>query len=263
LLNLIGNAMKFTAQGSIHVAVCVERASREATTLRFTVTDSGIGIPFDKQQEVFSAFTQGDSSISRKHGGTGLGLTICSKLVNLAGGKIYLKSELGKGTEFTFTMSFGKAELHDEKPAEPQALPTIPSGLAILVAEDNVINQKLVKALLERNGHTVDMAANGLLAIQAAAHPNHRYDVILMDVQMPECDGYQATREIRRLEEERGNGRTPIIALTAHAMEGDRGRCEEAGMDGYATKPIEMPVLLREIASCLQRVDERKNQLVR
>jgi len=263
LLNLIGNAMKFTAQGSIRVAVCVERARREVTTLRFTVTDSGIGIPFDKQQEVFSAFMQGDSSISRKHGGTGLGLTICSKLVNLAGGKIYLKSELGKGTEFTFTMSFGKAELRDGKPAEPEALPTIPSGLAILVAEDNVINQKLIKALLERNGHTVDIAANGLLAIQAAGYPNHRYDVILMDVQMPECDGYQATREIRRLEEERGGWRTPIIALTAHAMEGDRGRCKEAGMDGYATKPVEMPALLREIASCLQREDERKNQLVR
>jgi signal transduction histidine kinase/CheY-like chemotaxis protein len=262
LLNLIGNAMKFTTQGYVHVTVCVECASSEATTLRFTVADSGIGIPLDKQQEVFSAFMQADSSITRKHGGTGLGLTICSKLVSLAGGKIYLKSELNKGTEFTFTMSFGRAELREQKPAEPEALPTIPSGLSILVAEDNVINQKLIKALLERNGHRVDIAVNGLLAVRAASRTDHRYDVILMDVQMPECDGYQATREIRCLEEERGGWRTPIIALTAHAMEGDRRRCEEAGMDGYATKPVEMATLLREIASCLQREDDKRDQLV-
>ena len=263
LLNLIGNAMKFTTQGHIHVAVCVEHASTEATTLRFVVADSGIGIPFDKQQEVFSAFMQADSSITRKHGGTGLGLTICSKLVRLAGGKIYLKSELGKGTEFTFTMSFGQAEFRDKEPGEPEVLPTIPSRLSILVAEDNIINQKLIKALLERNGHTVEIAANGLLAIRAASRLDHRYDVILMDVQMPECDGYQATREIRFLEQERGGWRTPIIALTAHAMEGDRRRCEEAGMDGYATKPVEIQVLLGEIADCLQREDDKKDQLVR
>jgi signal transduction histidine kinase/CheY-like chemotaxis protein len=262
LLNLIGNAIKFTTQGYIHVAVCVEGASTEGTTLRFTVADSGIGIPFDKQQEVFSAFMQADSSITRKHGGTGLGLTICSKLVRLAGGKIDLKSELGKGTEFTFTMAFAQAELREKKPAEPEALPTILSGLSILVAEDNIINQKLIKALLERNGHSVEIAANGLLAVRAASRADHRYDVILMDVQMPECDGYQATREIRRLEQERSIWRTPIIALTAHAMEGDRRRCEDAGMDGYATKPVEMQVLLREIATCLQREDDKRNQLV-
>jgi signal transduction histidine kinase/CheY-like chemotaxis protein len=255
LLNLIGNAMKFTTQGYIRVTVCVEAASRDVTTLRFKVADSGIGIPLDKQEEVFSAFMQADSSITRKHGGTGLGLTICSKLVKLAGGAISVQSEPGKGSEFTFTMSFGQAELRDEKPAEPETLPAIPSGLSILVAEDNIINQKLIKALLERNGHTVDIAADGLLAIRAASRANHRYDVILMDVQMPECDGYQATREIRCLEQQSG-WRTPIIALTAHAMEGDRRRCEEAGMDGYATKPVEMQVLLREIASCLQREDK-------
>jgi signal transduction histidine kinase/ActR/RegA family two-component response regulator len=253
LLNLIGNAMKFTAQGYIRVTVQLEAASGDTTTLRFTVADSGIGIPFDKQEEVFSAFMQADSGITRKHGGTGLGLTICSKLVSLAGGEINVKSELGRGSEFSFTMPFDRAELCNEKPAEPEASLTIPSGLSILVAEDNIINQKLIKALLERSGHKVEIAADGLLAIRAASRAEHPYDVILMDVQMPECDGYQATREIRCLEHEIKGWRTPIIALTAHAMEGDRQRCEDAGMDGYATKPVDMQVLLREIASCLQR----------
>ena len=263
LLNLIGNAMKFTAQGHIHIAVCVERADRETTTLRFGVADTGVGIPFDKQQEVFSAFIQADSSITRTYGGTGLGLTICSKLVKLAGGKIILESEPGKGTEFSFTLPYGHAELRHNKSVQPERPQAALRRLSILVAEDNIINQKLIQALLQRNGHTVDIAANGLLAIRAATSVGRHYDVILMDVQMPECDGYEATRQIRRLQEEIGIPRTPIVALTAHAMEGDRERCEEAGMDGYATKPIEMQALLREIASCVQHEEEKDGQFAR
>jgi CheY-like chemotaxis protein len=240
------------------VSVSIERAVVAGATLRFSVADSGPGIAADKQQQVFGAFIQADNSITRKYGGTGLGLTICSKLVRLAGGEIYLASELGKGTEFTFSMSFGQAEARANTPAAPEAPPQLPAGLSILVAEDNIINQKLIKSLLERSGHRVEITANGLLTIRAASRANPRYDLILMDVQMPECDGYEATREIRRLERERGGWRTPIIALTAHAMEGDRERCEQAGMDGYATKPVEMPALLREIASCLEREMESR-----
>ncbi len=168
LLNLIGNAMKFTTQGYVRVTVCVEAATRDLTMLRF-------------QEEVFSAFMQAQSSITRKHGGMGLVLTICSKLVSLAGGEIYVKSELGTGSEFSFTMPFGHGALGQEKPAEPEALPTIPSGLSILVAQDNIVNQKLINALLERNGHLVEIAADGLLAIRAVLCADHRYDVILMD----------------------------------------------------------------------------------
>jgi signal transduction histidine kinase/CheY-like chemotaxis protein len=256
LLNLVGNAMKFTSEGFVRVKVAVESSSAETTMLHFAVADSGVGIPLEKQRAVFSPFTQADSSISRQHGGTGLGLTISAKLVSLAGGQIYLQSELGKGTEFHFTLVFGTAAVGqaDAQSRESVALPLLPAGLSFLVAEDNVINQRLMKALLQRAGHTVEVAANGRVAVESFSRPDACYDVILMDVQMPECDGYQASREIRSLERMQHLRRIPIIALTAHAMEGDRHRCLEAGMDGYTTKPVEMSALFREIAACVPSV---------
>jgi CheY-like chemotaxis protein len=258
LLNLVGNAMKFTQNGFVRVSANVEESSSEGMTIHFTVADSGIGIPLDKQEAVFQAFTQADCSISRQHGGTGLGLTISTKLVSLAGGRIYLKSEVGVGTEFHFTMVFAEAIATeaDRQVMESMALPIVLGKLHMLVADDNTINQRLIKTLLERAGHSVEIAANGRLAVEAFKRAGSSYDVILMDVQMPEIDGYQATREIRDLEGVQDLGHVPIVALTAHAMEGDRQRCLNAGMDGYATKPVEINALLREIATCLRPVSE-------
>ncbi len=266
LLNLVGNAMKFTSQGFVRAKVSVDGCANENMTLRFCISDSGIGIPPDKQHAVFGAFTQADSSISRQHGGTGLGLTITAKLVALAGGQMHLQSEPGSGTEFNFTLVFGKvaADFMDSAPTESETAPepVIPSGMSFLVAEDNVINQRLIQTLLQRSGQNVEIAANGRLAIEAFSRPGASYDVMLMDVQMPECDGYQATREIRQIEKLRQLSRMPIVGLTAHAMEGERDRCLGAGMDGYATKPIDMKALFREINACLQGVEAKEPDLV-
>jgi signal transduction histidine kinase/CheY-like chemotaxis protein len=260
LLNLVGNAVKFTSQGFVRVSITPEDCSNQTTRLRFSVADSGIGIPLDKQQAVFNAFTQADYSISRQHGGTGLGLTISAKLVGLAGGQISLQSTPGKGTEFQFTLPFGEA-LSDITPLAPLPVPALRAGLSFLVAEDNTVNQRLMKALLERAGHRVEIAANGRIAIERLARSECGIDVVLMDVQMPECDGYQAAREIRELERTRHLPRIPIVALTAHAMEGDRRRCLDSGMDGYATKPVELNALLQEVAACLPNLRNTQPQL--
>jgi signal transduction histidine kinase/CheY-like chemotaxis protein len=255
LLNLVGNAMKFTSSGFVRVRVEAPSLAADPAALRFTVADSGIGIPLDKQEAVFKAFAQADNSISRLHGGTGLGLTISARLVALAGGELTLESTLGKGTSFHFTLPFAKAEpgsiqrRSDGQPSRAQS--ALPAMLSFLVAEDNIVNQRLIKKLLEREGHTVQIASDGREAIRMRFDRPRFYDLVLMDVQMPECDGYQATAKIRSLEEAKGLPPIPVVALTAHAMEGDRNRCLEAGMDGYTTKPIVMDALVAEILKCL------------
>jgi two-component system sensor histidine kinase/response regulator len=382
IVNLVGNALKFTEHGEVKLEVALEEQHEDSVLLRCSVTDTGIGIAREKQRTVFETFTQADGSITRKFGGTGLGLAISSQLVKLMGGQIWVDSELGKGSAFHFTVRLGlwqpagevqpvkldgapvlvvddnatnrriidevlrhwgmvpvmacggaEALLLMERAAEEgtrfslilldvqmpgmdgyelakrlrairgaaltpivllsssgeqlgeerrrelgiarclvkpvkqsSLLETIeyvlgrthspaaetvapvenPEPLRVLLAEDNLVNQKLVTRLLERRGHSVSVAANGRLAVQA--FNRDRYDVILMDVQMPEMGGFEATAIIREKELREG-GRIPIVALTANAMKGDSERCLRAGMDAYLSKPIRANELFDAIES--------------
>ncbi len=238
LLNLLGNAMKFTEQGSV-----TARAWANGPELRFEVKDSGIGIPAEKQGQIFEAFSQVDGSITRRFGGTGLGLAICSRLVREMGGRIGVTSHEGEGSAFVFTVrAEQKAGVVKMSPvAAPRART---ARLRILVAEDNEINQTVVMRMLERAGHEVVMAQNGQEAVDLCV--DGRFDMILMDVQMPVLDGFEATARIRETEKTKGI-HTPVLALTANAMAGDRERCLLAGMDGYISKPVSRDVLLDRI----------------
>ncbi|HXP87973.1 MAG TPA: ATP-binding protein [Bryobacteraceae bacterium] len=245
LLNLIGNAIKFTDRGGVRLSI-----SREgAEVLHFAVSDTGIGIPAEKQELIFEAFRQADGSMARKYGGTGLGLTICSRLVELMGGTIRVESEAGRGSTFHFTARFTPAS--QEPAEEPRALHNLSGAinavtavparsLRILVAEDNVVNQRLASRLLEKRGHGVTIASSGKEAL--AQLEQESFDVILMDVQMPDMDGLETTARIRALQPP--GVRTPVIALTAHSMKGDRERCLAAGMDNYVAKPINAEELI-------------------
>jgi signal transduction histidine kinase/ligand-binding sensor domain-containing protein/ActR/RegA family two-component response regulator len=241
LINLVANAIKFTKQGRVTVMVSEVRApdpiDEGPIVLHFAVRDSGIGIPLDKQSIIFEPFRQADGTTTREFGGTGLGLAICRKLVGVFGGRIWVES--GKdGSTFHFTAALTKTSADAATAAAPAA-PGTPrqeagSSLLVLLAEDNKVNQMLARRLLERWGHQVVTAETGGEAI--AAHARQRFDVILMDVQMPEMNGFEATAAIRAAECQRQ--RTPIVAMTAHAMMGDRERCLAAGMDDYISKPI-------------------------
>jgi len=263
LLNLTGNAIKFTEQGGISLSVHREPAA-DGVTLLFAVRDSGVGIPAEKQDLIFEAFRQADGSTTRKYGGTGLGLAICARLVELMGGSIWVESELGHGSTFHFSARLGvvtkKTAMIDEGARNltmavmafnPQPL----TDLRILLAEDNPVNQRLATKLLEKRGHRVTVTATGSGALQRTQ--DEIFDVILMDVQMPDMDGLQATALIREREKSRGR-RTPIIALTAHSMKGDRERCLAAGMDNYVTKPFDVARLI-EVVESTARAGAPKN----
>lgn len=237
LVNLLGNALKFTESGGIHVSVAVEEADKQSVTLRFSVRDTGIGIPADKLDSVFDAFVQVDSSGTRRQGGTGLGLAICSRLVQLMQGRIWAESQPGLGSTFHFTARFALASQEDVR-ASLDALAretAVAEGLKVLLVEDNPVNQKVALHFLHKHNHQVDIAADGIAALER--FDANAYDVILMDVQMPNLDGFEATRAIRERERESGR-RTPIIGLTASAMSEDKARCLEAGMDAYLAKPV-------------------------
>ena len=243
VVNLVGNAIKFTESGLVTVDVTIASEDGDRAELHFQVKDTGIGIPRGKQQRIFEAFTQADGSATRKYGGTGLGLSICSKLVGLMGGRIWVESESGKGSAFHFVARFGKdievpeASFHpDAQQPEAPALMESRGPLRVLLAEDNLVNQKLAVRLLEKEGHSVVVAGNGREAL--AALDEDDFDVVLMDVQMPEMSGFEATAVIREKEKTTGKHQL-IVALTAHAMKGDRERCLEAGMDNYLAKPIQ------------------------
>jgi signal transduction histidine kinase/CheY-like chemotaxis protein len=239
LLNLMANAVKFTECGSVALGIAVESRHTDSVDLRFTVADSGIGIPKEVQAAIFEPFTQADSSTTRRYGGTGLGLTICRKLIGLMNGTLQLESEPGVGSIFGFTLRFALAERPAPEPclAQDPILQTQRS-LRILLAEDNVINQKVAAKLLERLGHRVDVVDDGRKAVGAVE--KGEYDLVLMDCQMPLMDGYEATGAIRLLERGRG---LPIIAMTANAMAEDRQRCLACGMDDYLSKPISLSEL--------------------
>jgi CheY-like chemotaxis protein len=215
--------------------------------LHFSVRDTGIGIPPEKQQRIFAPFEQADSSTTRKYGGTGLGLSISARLVALMGGELTVSSRPGRGSTFAFTARFGRAVAPAAaRPGPPGAgLARTTRPLRVLVAEDNPINQKLAQRLLEKQGHTVEVVDSGLAALEALRR--RPFDLVLMDVQMPDLGGLEATAALRA--EEQGTGRhLPVIALTAHAMQGDRERCLAAGMDGYLSKPLSARDLFETLA---------------
>ncbi len=262
LLNLVGNALKFTETGDVvlRVDIAAEPSPAEGRgagdgdllPIRFAVHDTGIGIPADKREAIFEAFRQADGSTTRRFGGTGLGLTISSRLVELMGGRLGVESEVGRGSTFHFTVLFAPAPTPAAAPAPARpatGAETLPAGLAVLVAEDNSVNQLLVSRLLERAGCRVAVVENGERALAVLAQD--RVDVVLMDVQMPIMDGLRATAELRRREAGTA-GHTPVIALTAHAMTGDRDRCLESGMDGYVSKPVNRDELFRAIRAVLR-----------
>jgi signal transduction histidine kinase/ActR/RegA family two-component response regulator len=243
LINLIGNAIKFTTHGYILVKLGVDETKDDVVTVHFSVEDTGIGIPPDKHQIIFEAFTQADSSTTRQFGGTGLGLSICSQLVSMMNGKIWLNSELDKGSTFHFTIPFKCDEVakNSDEVAKAAYHSTI-SGRHILVVDDNVINQRLICSILEKHGHGVTVAGRGDEALNL--FNRNRFDAILMDIQMPVMDGLEATIRIRA-EEKDSKTHIPIIGMTAHATANIRQKCLEAGMDEYISKPFQVEQFLK------------------
>jgi len=257
LVNLINNAIKFTEKGEIRVEVGADKQIDHSIDLHFAVKDTGIGIQETRLKDIFAAFSQADSSASRRYGGTGLGLTIASQLAELMSGRMWVESEPGKGSVFHFTARMNRVESprdrsantrlqdHEEVSNDKQ----VNSLMRILLVEDNPVNQLLARRLIEKQGYTVVIAGNGRQAIETLEQGE--FDLVLMDVQMPEMDGMQATISIR--EREKTTGRhVPIYAMTAHALKNDRELCIEAGMDGYLAKPIQ-PKELFSLITGLQR----------
>jgi signal transduction histidine kinase/DNA-binding response OmpR family regulator len=260
LMNLIENAVKFTGKGEVSVKVVKVESmpdgarEEEMVGLHFMVIDTGAGISSEDQEKIFDRFTQADSSTTRRYGGTGLGLSLTKSLVELMGGHIWVESEVGKGSTFhvALTLSYqqGSGELTVQRTTDRHIDRGMPH-LKILLVEDNIDNQNLARKILEKAGFAVDIAENGKKAVEAAR--KYHYTLVLMDVQMPEMDGFEATRLIRGLEAERGEERTPIVALTAHALKGYREKCLEKGMDDYLTKPINKKALLETLDRWIDR----------
>ncbi|MDB5526582.1 MAG: multi-sensor hybrid histidine kinase, partial [Rhizobium sp.] len=247
LLNLVGNAIKFTQAGEVCLRVDLDQDSSDPTALRFTLSDTGIGISSEKLGQVFERFTQADSSTTRRFGGSGLGLTISKRLVELMGGRIWVESEVGKGSVFAFSVPLevwagGNRPVPESVGAGPeQQLP----ALRILLAEDSPDNCTIILAYLEGTPYGVEIAETGAIACEK--FQTGQYDLVLMDRQMPVMDGLTATRTIRAWEEANNRPHTPIIALTASALKGDREMCLAAGCTAFLTKPIKQDVLLRTI----------------
>ncbi|MDQ6625440.1 MAG: response regulator [Verrucomicrobiota bacterium] len=239
LMNLVENAIKFTPEGGIDVRVQTADVPGAEVGLRFSVRDTGIGVPLPKQAHIFEAFAQADSSTTREYGGTGLGLSICTQLVALMNGHLALDSAPGAGSTFHFTAGFGGAEeAHaHEAPARPAPTPRPIITLQILVVDDNAVNRAVASGILAKDGHEVAQASNGREAVELTRR--QRFDAVLMDVQMPEMDGLEATARIRQNEARLGR-HTPIIAMTARAGVDDRERCLAAGMDDYISKPVSL-----------------------
>jgi PAS domain S-box-containing protein len=249
LLNLVGNALKFTAHGDVEVRVAQESRAKGSVELHFVVRDTGIGIAPEKQKLIFEAFAQADGSMTRKFGGTGLGLTISSRLVEMMGGHMWVESLPGEGSQFHFTAVFAMpstkiVQIRKTVVATPaNAQRGVDSRrLQVLLAEDNPINQRVAVRMLQKHGHRVEVASSGREALAALEHGS--FDIVLMDVQMPDMNGLEATAAIRENEKLSGE-HLPIIALTAGAMDGDREKCLAAGMDDYMAKPFQTEALMR------------------
>jgi CheY-like chemotaxis protein/anti-sigma regulatory factor (Ser/Thr protein kinase) len=243
LVNLLSNAIKFTDAGSVRVAVTREARGADASWLHFVVEDTGPGIPADRLDSIFEAFSQVDSSITRRFGGTGLGLAICSDLVRLMGGRIWVESQPGRGSAFHFAAAFAQSSgPADHGPGT--GAPLLDAGLRILIAEDNPVNQKVLGQMLAACGHSFEVAEDGEDAIQRLCEGS--FDAVLMDVQMPRLDGLEATRRIRAM-----NGAladVPVIGVTAGATPPELLACREAGMSSYITKPLTMRAIQEALA---------------
>jgi CheY-like chemotaxis protein/anti-sigma regulatory factor (Ser/Thr protein kinase) len=252
LFNLVGNALKFTEQGGVVVRLSQQPLAEGRVQLRLEVEDTGIGIPADALPALFDRFTQADATAARRHGGSGLGLAITREVVQRMGGQIHVQTEPGRGSCFTVTLPCEQAPAPDrpeapatapqpghslaESPDAPAPAGAVRRSLRILVAEDHAVNQLLIDAMLQRLGHQATLVSDGQLALEQARDGG--WDVVLMDMQMPQLDGLSATRAIRALAGPAA--RVPIVAMTANARPEDRQACLEAGMDDYITKPIDM-----------------------
>ena len=258
LINLLNNAVKFTEKGGVSISVSSTRPEEGEHEIHFAVIDTGIGIPEDKMPRLFQSFSQIDASTARKYGGTGLGLAISKKLVEMMQGTMWVESEVGKGSVFHFTIRAEPVISGPIDTVKPATYPVsdhqgqLDPSLSILVAEDNLVNQIVTKKMLNKLGYRADVAANGkevLRALEARA-----YDVIFMDVQMPEMDGLEATKEIRR----RWPEGPKIIAMTAIALKGDREKCLAAGMDGYISKPTRIEAIREALEACSKKDGDLK-----
>ncbi|MGM0422699.1 MAG: ATP-binding protein [Pseudomonadota bacterium] len=260
LINLIGNAIKFTNEGSVTVKAKVKKKGR-AEYLQIDVIDTGIGIPKEKLEMIFERFKQSDASVSRAFGGTGLGLSISKKLIDIMGGEIKVKSKMGKGSTFSVIIPMpdnknslmGQVEVGLQGKVEDKIKSKISDDPKILIVEDYEGNVVILSYLLEQMEIDFDVAGNGVEALEK--WKDHHYDAILMDIQMPEMDGFTATQEIRQYEEDNALEPTPIIGMTAHALVSDREKCLRAGMDAYVPKPIDENDLRQEIMTALDRED--------
>ncbi|MFO7444778.1 MAG: ATP-binding protein [Ignavibacteriaceae bacterium] len=282
ILNLLSNAIKFTEKGDISISAKLREFLNDKVSVQISVQDSGIGIPKQKLDSLFKPFSQVDGSHTRKYGGTGLGLVICKEFIHMMGGEITVESESNKGSRFIFTVKMklqkiikpgmpGQySKLYNFKKQSRQDLAGSPemkairSKFKILLAEDNIVNKKVALKILTESGYLADSAMNGYEAVKAVS--NNNYDLILMDVQMPEMDGFMATQEIRKMNNEISN--IPIIAITAHALAGDREKCIEAGMNDYISKPIIAEHMIKVIDKWMKitndpntNIEEEKNEV--
>jgi PAS domain S-box-containing protein len=249
LTNLLGNAVKFTDRGSVSLGVTLAGVREDGIAVRFDVCDTGIGIAKPAQVSIFEAFRQADASTTRRFGGTGLGLAITRQLVAMMGGEIAVDSTPGAGSKFSFTLRLGRSSSHAPPAPDPVDVQVDPHGARVLVVEDNRVNQRILVKILERVGYAVEVCSTGIQAVDAVTARS--FDAVLMDCQMPEMDGYEATRLVRLVEGTRRH--TPIIAITASAMTSDRERCLACGMDDFISKPLNPVDLLTLLGRWIQR----------
>ncbi|MBN1129590.1 MAG: response regulator, partial [Chitinispirillaceae bacterium] len=255
LVNLVGNAVKFTEQGGVAISAYREAAEESFCRVRFDIIDTGVGIPEHAREKIFLPFTQVESSHARRSGGSGLGLSISNRLVEMMGGSLSVKSAVGKGSTFSFSVAFRRATeevcavaLHGANEPDDLSRQAAAEPLTILIVEDNSVNSLVASHLLSKLGHIAAIASSGQDALRMlAAQP---FDLVLMDVQMPEMDGYEVTQAIRSGRAGEKNRALPIIAQTASALKGDRERCFAAGMNGHLVKPV----YLQDLAAAINRV---------
>ncbi|MBO9585014.1 MAG: response regulator [Flavobacterium sp.] len=254
LVNLIGNSLKFTSEGEVIVSVKKIGETEDDYTLKFSIKDTGIGIPKDKLETIFERFTQGEESTTRTFGGTGLGLNIVKQLVELQKGEVHVKSTVNRGSEFFFILSYKKTNF--EEAATKTVSKNDLGKLKILLCEDNALNQKLAKSVINNFGFELDIAQNGEEGIELLSQ--NKYDLVLMDLQMPVKDGYQTTEYIRN----EMNSTIPIIAMTAHSLVGEQERCYKVGMNAYVPKPFKQAVLLKAIKTVMTQDQEVQHKRI-